>query len=147
MKYENIINDKWIIPSERFNNRSYIEERVSSVPKVHQILFRAVLDYLYNENGTTNMANNKNHIIELYLEDAEKLLARWLKARTNGSYKGKYGYKALLSARNAKYRCSVCGYPDVRVLELDHIEKDNPNTDFACLCANCHNIKSRDKDW
>ncbi|MHB8128957.1 MAG: hypothetical protein ACYDEX_08160 [Mobilitalea sp.] len=147
MKYENVINDKYIIPFERFNNQLHIEERVSSIPKEHQNLFHAVLDYLYNDNGTTNMADNKNHIIEMYLDNTEKIVAKWLKTRTNGSKKRRYGYKSLLSARSARYRCSVCGFPDIRVLELDHIDKDNPDTDFACLCANCHNIKSREMDW
>lgn len=66
---------------------------------------------------------------------------------TNGRLKRRYGRKSLIVARYAKYRCAHCRFSDVICLELDHIEKENSETDFNFLCANCYNIKSREEDW
>ena len=54
-----------------------------------------------------------------------------------------YGKNSLIAARNAKYKCERCNFPDVRTLQLDHINGKIMDTEFACLCANCHQIKSR----
>lgn len=39
------------------------------------------------------------------------------------------------------------GYLDVRVLGIDHIEKNDSNTEFARVCVNCNGSKSRKMEW
>jgi hypothetical protein len=46
-----------------------------------------------------------------------------------------------------RWCCSESGFADVRALNLDHVEGRVPQATFACLCADCHAIKSRRLDW
>lgn len=84
---------------------------------------------------------------ELYLEPRERVLMRWLYNRTNGNLRATYGAKALRAARVSRYRCEHCGFADLRALHIDHVHGRTTETPCACLCANCHNIKSREHDW
>jgi len=70
-------------------------------------------------------------------------LLNWLKTRTNGKERKSFGKKSLIAARNSRYKCEICKYPDIRTLQLHHIKGRIKDTEFACLCANCHQIKSR----
>lgn len=147
MKFYCELNEKFIVAEERFDNEKYIEERISKVPENDRRKLKSVLAYLYLEDGPVNLTNDKYGVIEKYLEEVEIIVAKWLKTRTNGSLRKSYGSRAMLQAKKAKYRCEICGYADVRALHIDHVDGRVEDTDFACLCANCHNIKSREYDW
>jgi len=141
------INDDFTIPSDRFNDSIYISNRVAVVGSAVAGSLRSALSYIYMHDGPINLPRERLKAAEPFLEPRELVLARWLQTRTNGSLRSKYGDKALLAAREAKYKCTSCGFSDVRALHLDHIDGHTTGTEFACLCANCHNIKSREHDW
>ena len=135
------------IPDDRFDNTDYIIKRLAAVDASVSGLLKSTLSFLYMMDGPINLPKNRLKISEPFLEPRELVLVRWLQTRTNGSLRSKYGSKALLAARSAKYKCITCGFSDVRALHLDHVDGHIKETDFACLCANCHNIKSRACDW
>jgi hypothetical protein len=105
------------------------------------------LKYLYMDDGPVNLPRGRLKITKPYLDDAERILIQWLQTRTNGSERKNYGKDALCAARRSRYCCERCGFADVRALNLDHVEGRVADASFACLCANCHAIKSRENDW
>lgn len=135
------------IDDSRFNNKQYIETRIAAVLASDRGSLRSALKYLYMEDGPDNLPRDRLLIAERHLEPAERLVTRWLYTRTNGKLRSSYGATALRAARTSRYRCEVCGFADVRVLNLDHVNGRVAGTPFACLCANCHTIKSRKSDW
>jgi hypothetical protein len=135
------------IDRRRFNNDRHIANRILLVPTADRGALRTTLLYLYMDNGPRNLPRNRLLLAEPYLEDAERLVVRWLYTRTSGGLRSTYGATALIAARTSRYRCSVCNFADVRVLNLDHVDGRVNGTTFACLCANCHTIKSRKSDW
>lgn len=135
------------IPIERFDDVRYIETRVEAVPISARGSLRSALRYLYLSDGPINLPRERLLVAQKHLESRERLLVRWLYTRTNGSLRSSYGSKSLIAARNSRYRCCHCGYADIRALHIDHVEGRTPNTKCVCVCANCHNIKSREKDW
>ena len=137
----------FVIDVVRFNDAKFIETRVANVASAEQGSLRTALGYLYLDNGPVNLPRDRLLASESHLEDAERLVIRWLYTRTNGSLRSKYGSAALLAARSSRYRCQDCSFDDVRVLNLDHVNGLVAGTPFACLCANCHTIKSRVNDW
>lgn len=139
--------DHFNIPEDRFDNSDYIEARVSSAPVATQGSLRTALRYLYISKGPVNLPRERLRFAELLVEPRERVLLRWLYTRTNGNLRSTYGAKALLAARAARYRCTACGFADIRALHIDHIAGRTTDTECACLCANCHNIKSREHDW
>ena len=142
------IDTELTIDATRFGNSELIESRVAKLPADEQGSFRTALKYLYLDDGPINLPRDRLKISEPYLDSAEHIVIRWLYTRTNGSERKNYGRNALLAARAARYRCESCGFPDVRVLNLDHVHgRDSDLDEFACLCANCHTIKSRAYDW
>ena len=136
-----------VVPLDRFDNTAYIEKRVSAAPVAAQGSLRTALKYLYLGNGPRNLGADRKKTAESFLEPAEIVIIKWLFPRTNGQYRKSYGFPALSCARSARFRCQACGQADVRVLEFDHVEGRVENCTFACLCANCHKIKSRKQDW
>lgn len=136
-----------VINAEAFNNDSHIEARVAAVDAGVQGALRASLCFLYQDDGPINLSRLRLIAAEEYLDEAERVVIRWLYTRTNGRLRRTYGSAALLAARVSRYRCEVCGFPDVRVLNIDHVDGRVVDTTFACLCANCHAIKSRKHDW
>jgi hypothetical protein len=110
-------------------------------------VLETALSYLYLMSGPKNLPRNRMKAAEPHLEKRERLLVHWLTTRTNGRHRAGYGFPALVAARRARYRCKKCGFADVRALHLDHVNGHVKGTAFACLCANCHNIKSREHDW
>lgn len=143
-----MIDRNYLIPMERFDNSEYIEGRVSTAPPEVAGSLRTTLKYLYLSSGPINLPRLRLKTSEPFLEDAERILVRWLQTRTNGSERKNYGAPALLAARCQRYRCEDCGHADIRVLHLDHIEgRKIAGGSFACLCANCHMLKSRKYDW
>jgi hypothetical protein len=138
---------KYLIPMDRFDSEAYVEERVSAVPDAIAGKFRTTMKYLYMSDGPVNLPRDRLKASEPFLDEAELLLVRWLQTRTNGNQRKNYGTAALVAARRQRYRCEHCGHADVRVLNLDHVSGRDGPTDFACLCANCHAIKSRTHDW
>ncbi|WP_172198759.1 hypothetical protein [Saccharibacillus qingshengii] len=110
-------------------------------------LYEKALSFLYTDEGPTKYSLKEYNKIENLFELKEKVVLRWLITRTTGRLKNEYGVKAITAARESRYRCKSCGYPDVRALHLDHIQGKIEDADFDCLCANCHNIKSRKYDW
>lgn len=135
------------IDAECFNNSSLIEARVDVVVPSAQGALRTALCFLYQDDGPLNLPRQRLIVAEEFLDDAERVVIRWLYTRTNGSLRKAYGSAALLAARMSRYRCEVCGFTDVRVLNIDHVDGRVVGTAFACLCANCHAIKSRKHDW
>jgi len=135
------------IDLSRFNNEACIAQRSSAASAPDQGSLRTALRYLYMDDGPINLPRDRLKASKPYLDTAERVVVQWLQIRTNGSERKNYGRNALLAARNSRYRCEQCGFPDVRTLNLDHIEGRVLNASFACLCANCHTIKSREKDW
>ena len=131
----------------RFNNDEHIEARVAAVPSSDCGALRSALRYLYKDDGPVNLPRDRLLTAERYLEAAERLLVRWLSTRSNGNLRSSYGTASLVAARTSRYRCEVCAFADVRVLNLDHVNGRVTGTPFACLCANCHAIKSRESDW
>jgi hypothetical protein len=146
-KIEITIDLKFVIDSSRFDDMTHIEARVSVVPTNIQGSLRTTLRYLYCSDGPVNLPKDRFDLAFEHLEAAERIVASWLYTRTNANLRAKYGSRALVAARNSQYRCQQCRFPDVRTLNLDHIQGRVANTSFACLCANCHNIKSRQQDW
>lgn len=138
---------EFAVPQDRFDSRSYLETRVLAAPAAVQGPLRTTLSYLYFTDGPLNMPRDRMKLAEPHLEPRERLLVRWLFTRTNGRHRATYGARALKAARRAHYRCQQCGFPDVRALHIDHVSGHVAETAFACLCANCHNIKSRQHDW
>ena len=136
------------IDASRFGDSELIESRVAQLPADEQGSFRTALKYLYLDDGPINLPRDRLKISEPHLDPAEHIVIRWLYTRTNGSERKNYGRNALLAARAARYRCESCDFADVRVLNLDHVHgRDSDLDEFACLCANCHTIKSRANDW
>lgn len=141
------MTEDFAIPEDRFDNRTYIEARVSSAPAAAQGSLRTALLYLYTSDGPVNLPRERLKFAELLVESRERVLLRWLYTRTNGNLRSTYGARALRAARAARYRCISCGFADVRALHIDHIDGRIADSECACLCANCHNIKSREHDW
>ena len=141
------VDPLYIIPKERFTDIGFIERRVTLAPEAVRGYLRSVLRYLYEADGPTNLPPERFKPAETYLEPAEVIVARWLRNRTSGGLRKDYGKSALIAARSSHYRCIQCSFPDVRTLHLDHVTGRLSPSAFACLCANCHNIKSRNEDW
>jgi hypothetical protein len=135
------------IDATRFNNTGHIEPRVASAPEASRGALKTCLAYLYKDDGPLNLPRDRLLAARPYLEPAELLVVQWLYTRTNGNLRKAYGAESLKAARIARYRRSVCNFSDVRVLNLDHVQRRIQGTPFACLCANCHTIKSREVDW
>jgi hypothetical protein len=132
---------------ERFDNTAYLESRVSEVAADSVGSLRSALRYLYLSDGPINLPRDRLKKAEPFLDPAERVVVRWLYTRTNGSLRSSYGASALRAARRQRYRCEHCGHADVRVLNLDHVDGRGNRERFACLCTNCHCLKSREKDW
>jgi hypothetical protein len=147
MIHRSKVDSRFVIPSTRFDNEKYIQKRVAAVPAAVKGCLRSLLRYLYESNDPTNSPKARYSPARRYLEAAELVLANWLRTRTNGHHRKAYGRQSLLCARSQRYRCQTCRFPDVRALHLDHVEGKIAGASFACLCANCHNIKSRKYDW
>lgn len=141
------MSDIFEIDPFRFNNREEIDLRILSANESDRGSLRTALGYLYLDDGPVNLPRDRMLAAEPYLDSPEKMLIRWLYTRTNGKLRKTYGSMALRAARTQRYRCQECKVADVRVLNLDHVSGKVPGTEFACLCANCHTIKSRKSDW
>lgn len=141
------LDEAFVIDSRRFDNAALIETRLLRAPEDSRSALRTALSYLYTTGGPINLPRNRLKSARNYLDPAEQIVIHWLHTRTNGSLKRKYGTRALIAARKARYRCERCAFPDVRALTIDHVNRQDAGTAFACLCANCHAIKSRELDW
>ena len=139
--------NRFLIPIDRFDDADYVESRLSNVDTSAVGSLRTALRYLYLTDGPINLPRERLKKAEPYLEPAERVVVRWLYTRTNGSLRKRYGVNALRSARRQRYRCEHCGHADVRVLNLDHVDGLGKRERFACLCTNCHCLKSRVHDW
>jgi hypothetical protein len=139
-------NPVYVVARNRFENLPYIEQRIGLAPSPARGSLKTVLRYLYMSAGPTHLPAARFKASLPYLERVEEMLARWLRTRTDGRLKKRYGVNALKRARSAHYRCETCGFADVRALHLDHVYGLGQKV-FACLCANCHNVKSREHDW
>jgi hypothetical protein len=135
------------IDPTRFNDNAFIQNRLSMAALLDRGSLHTALKYLYMDDGPINLPRDRLKLAKPYLDEAERILIQWLQTRTNGSERKNYGKDALIAARRSRYRCQQCTFPDVRTLNLDHVEGRVIGASFACLCANCHTIKSREKDW
>lgn len=143
------IDDAWIIPIENFNNVESIGERVGNATMSDRPSLKSALGYLYLDNGAKTLDKERLKLAEKYLTPAERRVLRWLQTRSNGSERRKYGPGCVIAARQARFRCLRCGCPDSRTLQIDHVNGrgDDVERAFECLCANCHQIKSAEKNW
>lgn len=137
----------FVVPSGIIDDAPSIERRVADTPTKAQAALRLVLSYLYKMEGPTNLRNPQYRLAEPHLSEHEKVLACYLKSRTNGKGRKNYGKAALLAMRRSRYRCEVCAEGDVRFLVLDHANGRGDLEAFFVLCANCHQLKSRLFDW
>lgn len=141
------MSDLLSIDRTRFNNETYIWQRIGSAALPDRGSLQTALKYLYMDDGPINLPRDRLKVTKRYLDGAERVVIQWLQTRTNGSERKTYGKNALIAARRSRYCCENCGFTDVRTLNFDHVEGRVANASFACLCANCHTIKSRQKDW
>ena len=139
--------DAFAVDAARFNDGGQVESRLAAAPAEVRGALKTALTYLYFDAGPANLPRARLRLAEPYLEPVERITARWMQTRTNGRLRRAYGPGALHAARAGRYRCADCGYADVRALNIDHVDGKVAGTAFACLCANCHAIQSRDKDW
>lgn len=146
-QYHTCISLHMNIDLEAFNNAELISKRVNAAEKSAQGSLKSTLTYLYNDEGPRNLDRDRMLAAIPYLSPAEQIVTKWMQTRTNGSERKNYGAGALLAARKTRYRCAVCKFDDVRTLNIDHVDGRVPGTGFACLCANCHTIKSREENW
>jgi hypothetical protein len=130
-----------------FNDHAWVRRRVEKAPAGQRSALDSALRYLYLDDGPLNLPRDRLQLAFDLLEGPEQVVVRWLYTRTNGSLRKSYGKGALREARAARYRCRQCGFADVRALNIDHVDGRVAETIFACLCANCHTIKSRTLDW
>jgi hypothetical protein len=106
----------------RFNSSGIIDDRVALVPISDRGALQTALKCPYSEDGPANLPRSRLLRSEPYWEPAERLIIRWLYTRTNGSLRSSYGVCALRAARTSIHRCQDCGFADVRVLNLDHVD-------------------------
>ncbi len=137
----------FVIDASRFDNDAYLATRLAAIPEIDRGSLKSALTYLYHQAGPRNLPPVRFKKAQAYLEPAELKVIKWLKTRTNGRFRKTYGASALFAARASRYRCQECGFADVRALHMDHVSGRVEGTEFACLCANCHNIKSYTDDW
>ena len=134
-----------------FDNIEKIEQRVSLCEKEDAGKLKKVLSYLFLINGPVNLLRKTElKPVEKYLSKAEVKVAWWLSKLTTATGNRKlYGRNALMAFREAKGKCKICGFTDVRCLEIDHINSfRHANSPQQCICANCHKIEtySRQKE-
>src|SRR2546426_13721 len=139
-------NLKFSLPLKRFDKSSYISRRVDEAREEIRRAVRCALAYLYLSDGPKNIRRPIIRDAWPHLDPAERIALRWLQTRTNGSLRSTYGHAAAAEARAARFRCRDCGQFDVRTLQLDHVDGRGSKR-FRCLCANCHQIKSRLHNW
>jgi hypothetical protein len=137
----------FVVPPNAFDDAPAIEQRVQAAPQSARGALKLVLSYLFQSDGPTNLKNPQYQIAAPHLKNYEVILARYLKSRTNGTGRKKYGKAGLMALRKAKYRCQVCEENDVRMLVLDHANGRDDTKAFFVFCANCHQLKSRLFDW
>jgi len=147
IQYERQKRLQYQVTREYLENRTLIVQRVNAASTKSAGSLRTVLSYLYLADGPTNLRNSQYKLAEPNLRPFERVLARYLKSRTNGRGRRTYGKPALTAARKAHYRCQVCGERDVRTFNLDHVHGTHDTNNFFLLCANCHHIKGRMFDW
>lgn len=123
------------VPRDRFDNPEEMERRVSAAPPATQGALRTALRYLCEREGPVNLPADRLNLAFDLLDPAERVVACWLHTRTNGKLRRSYGADALKAARAAGYRCQECGFDDVRVLNLEHVDGRVAGTPFGCLCG------------
>jgi hypothetical protein len=142
MEWITVVDDSCVIDDAMFDNVSSIANRVAAADQAHRAGLRHVLERLYLSQGAVNISADKLALAKIYLSVAERIVVNLLRG-----WRTRYGAAAFIEGRRSRYRCSKCSFPDVRVLHCDHVQRENPMTPVACMCANCHNIKSREVDW
>lgn len=142
MEWHVAVDDAYVIDQSWFDDRTALEQRVAAAAKEDQGSLRTALAYLYLSDGPVNLPAKRRKVALPYLNAAERIALTWLYTRTNGSERKRYGIKVMPAARRACLRCERCGMPDVRTLNLDHIDGRSGPTEFQVLCANCHHLKS-----
>lgn len=140
---------EYTIDPSHIDNAGDIERRCEGLERKVADSLSLILRYLYLADGPINLRNPQfNPAADAkLLTPAELIMVRYLKARTNGNARRRYGEAALRAARKARYRCEACGNADVRVLVLDHAFGSKDVENFFMFCADCHQIKSRLFDW
>lgn len=137
---------RWIIPEKWVGDENIVKDRARLVADADKArcVFLA-LKYLYL-SGKLNMQKRLMNSAMPFLEPSEQLMLRYLFNRSNGGLRQRYGHAAVAEAKASKFCCRDCGFGDVRTLTLDHVEGRGAKQ-FRMLCANCHQIKSREKEW
>jgi 5-methylcytosine-specific restriction endonuclease McrA len=140
-----------------------IETRTAALAAADQDFMRAALRYIYLLGASHNSPlavripghtseqrkarkDGLRELLRQHLGPAERQAFNNLTKFAHSS-RARYGPNAVREARDAGYCCRDCGMPDVRTLEMDHVNGIDDTKNFRLLCANCHNIKSRKKEW
>lgn len=138
---------EYTVDPKNLDNAEAIESRCAGLEKKEAAALSLMLRYLYLAEGPLNLTNGPFNLSKDHLSDAESIMVKYLKSRTNGNGRRRYGGAALRAARKARYRCEACSNADVRVLVLDHANGRNDVENFIMFCADCHQIKSRLYEW
>lgn len=133
----------YLIRQDRFDNSGYLSRRLVRAPVEARANLRKALRFLYFTNGPTNLQLRALRCAAPFLLPAEEIVCRWLYKKTTGQGRRIFGATAMRRARAMQYRCEDCGHSDVRVLQLHHVNGRLHRDRFACLCANCHVLLSR----
>jgi hypothetical protein len=142
MEWRVSVDEAFIIDQSWFDNGTALEQRIADAAMEDQGSLRTALTYLYLSDGPMNLPAKRRKVALPYLDVAERIALTWLYTRTNGSERKRYGIRVMPAARRARLRCERCGMPDVRTLNLDHINGRSGPTEFQVLCANCHHLKN-----
>lgn len=142
------IDDSWI------DGEDLINARLASIEEGSRAAVELVLRYLFVSGGPHTIDRSAKTLAEEHLSPAEKFVLQWLYKRTDGKLRRHYGPGVLDAVKRSRYRCERCGFRDVRALNLEKTERDEPEAEsgskgrvnLVCLCANCNTVAARAKE-
>ena len=152
--HEQPIPAEYTIDPTYFNNKPALDARAANLPvPADKAFFRKALGFLYLTEVKNSpleadrlLKSDRRTLLSHYLTPAEWQIFKNLTKFAHSSRK-RYGHAAVQAAREDRYRCRICKMPDVRTLEMDHVNGRSDTQNFQLLCSNCHKIKSREVDW
>jgi hypothetical protein len=152
--HEQQIPSGYVIDASYFNNQAALDARAAALPAAtDRTFFRKTLGFLYLAEVKNSpmeadrpLKADRRALLSQHLSPAEWQIFKNLTKFAHSSRK-RYGHAAVQAARADRYRCRRCKMPDVRTLEMDHVNGRGDTQNFQLLCSNCHKIKSREVDW
>ena len=174
LPYRQSIEAEWVIddgPGSLFDKPDAIRARAGRVPAEHQELVEKALRYMFLSKGEpkspilypNGQRKEKLALLAQYLTLGELRVFTYLTNRTRPypkhipdvgtvevtkSLRNNLGTGALRRMQAAFFRCESCGMPHVYTLTIDHVNGIQfDRVALQVLCANCHIIKSHNKDF